>query len=104
MAQILQLAKLVELNGVTKVKIGTRRIEALLDVERCAARELRTKLALDKELVGTAPEDLQLVFDVDGHPKGRPCCSFLTFAAGQGLPNHVQSLLQSPRAVGPWRS
>ena len=73
MAQILQLSQLVELNRVTKVKIGTRRIEPLLDVERLAARQLCTQLALDKELVGAAPEDLHLLFEVEGHPEGPPC-------------------------------
>ena len=69
-AEVLQLPQLVELDRVAQVEVGPRRIEALLDPQRLAARELRGELGLDQELVGAAAEDRQLLFDVDGHVVG----------------------------------
>ena len=49
------------------MEIRARRVEAFLDPQRLAARELLGELGGDQELVGAALEDRQLVFDVDGH-------------------------------------
>ena len=70
MAEILQLAQLVELHGVTQVQIGARRIETLLDLERNAAFQLGDKLGLDEELVGAALEHGQMMIDVESHGNG----------------------------------
>ena len=43
-AEVLQLAQLVELHGVAEVQVGPRRVEALLDAQRLAARELGGEL------------------------------------------------------------
>ena len=67
MAEILQLAQLVELHRVAEVQVGPRRVEALLDGERLAARELCPQLGLDEQLVGAAFENGDLVVDVEGH-------------------------------------
>ena len=47
MPEILQLAQLVELHGVAEMEVGARRIEAFLDAQRLAARELgaRTRVS-----------------------------------------------------------
>src|SRR5262245_59790361 len=67
MPQVLQLAELVELDGVAEVEVRTRGIEPLLDPQRLAASELCRELALDDQLVGAALEHGQVVVDVEGH-------------------------------------
>jgi hypothetical protein len=68
--EVLQLAQLVELHGVAQMQVGACRIEAFLDHERLAAREFRAKLAFDEELVGAAPEDGDVMIDVEAHGRG----------------------------------
>ena len=55
-AEILQLPQLVELHRVAEMQVRPRRIEAFLDVQRLAARELGPQFAFDQQLVGAAPE------------------------------------------------
>jgi murein DD-endopeptidase MepM/ murein hydrolase activator NlpD len=52
------------------MKIRPRRIEAFLDDEGRAARELRAELALDEKLVGAAAEHGDVVIDVEAHVRG----------------------------------
>ena len=66
-AEVLQLAELVELNGVTDVEVGSRRVESLLDAQRLAARKLLGELAFHDELVGAALEHGKVVVEVEGH-------------------------------------
>ena len=68
--EVLQLAQLVELHRVAEMQVGARRIEAFLDLERLAARELGAKLAFDEQLVGAAPEDGDVMVDVEAHGRG----------------------------------
>ena len=44
MAEVLQLAQLVELHRVSEVQVGPGRVEALLDPQRLAASELGFEL------------------------------------------------------------
>ena len=60
-AEVLQLAQLVELDGVAEMQVGPGGIEAVLDAQRHAARELGHELALDQQLVGAALEDVELL-------------------------------------------
>ena len=72
MPEILQLAELVELDGVAEMKVGTGRIEAFLDLERLPPLELRDELGLDEQLFRPAFEYGQMVVDVEGQvfPRG----------------------------------
>ena len=67
MAEILQLPQLVELNGVSQMEVGSSGVEAFLDAQRLAPRELRDKLGFDDQLVGAAHEYGELVGDVGIH-------------------------------------
>ena len=66
-AEVLQLAQLVDQDGVAEVQVRARRVEACLDAQRLPALQLLGELALDQEFVGPAAEDRELVFDVEGH-------------------------------------
>src|SRR5207248_5726844 len=59
MTELLQLAKLVELDRMAEMQIGTRRVEAFLDRQRNAARKLCNELRFDQKLFGAAFEDGQ---------------------------------------------
>jgi hypothetical protein len=67
MAKILHLAHLVQHDGVAKMDVRRRRVEAELDPQRRAARKLLRDLALDDELVGATFEYGELMGYVDGH-------------------------------------
>ena len=69
MAELLELPQLVELNGVAEMKVGARRVEALLDRERLPALELRHEFGLDQELFRPAFEHGQVMVDVEGHSR-----------------------------------
>jgi len=60
------LPQLVELHGMAEVQIGPRRIETFLDAQGLPALEFFDELRFDDQLIGAAPEDGQLVFDVGG--------------------------------------
>ncbi len=70
MAQILQLPQLVELDRMPEMQVRPRRVETLLDREGLAAGELGAQFAFDQQLVGAAPEDGDVVVDVEGHERG----------------------------------
>src|SRR5207247_11323811 len=67
MPKLLELAQLVELNGVAEMKVGPRRVEALFDRQRLAALELRYELRLDQELFRPALEHGQVKVNVEAH-------------------------------------
>ena len=106
MAQVLQLPQLVELDGVPEMEVGPGRIEAFLDPQRLAARELRDELALDDQLVGAALEYGEVVIEVEGHgaraprPRGRfVACGRI--AASPGSPDHGRAQRTNSSAKRP---
>ncbi|ABA51107.1 hypothetical protein BURPS1710b_3413 [Burkholderia pseudomallei 1710b] len=74
MAEILQLAHLVQHDRVAEVDVGRRRIEAQLDAQRLvrrrAFRELLRELFLDQQLVNTALRDGERMADFIGDREG----------------------------------
>ena len=54
MAELLEIAQLLQHHRVSQVQIGSRRVESELHRERSAARELRAKLRLDDDLGGAS--------------------------------------------------
>ena len=61
MAQLLELAHLVEQHRVAQVQIGRSRVEARLDAQRAAAREPLGHLLLDQQLVAAALDHCEAV-------------------------------------------
>ena len=55
-AQLLEVAQLVDHHGVAEVQVGRRRIEAQLDTQLASGGELFHELFFDNQLVG-APAD-----------------------------------------------
>ena len=74
MPEVLHLAHLVQHHRVPEMDVRRGRVEAELDPQRRAARELVRDLALDEEFVGAALEHGELVGDVDGHGMFRRAC------------------------------
>ena len=103
MAEVLQLAQLVELDRVAEVQVGPGRVEAFLDPQRLAAGELRRELGLDQQLVGAALEDGELVLDVDGHGGRCGCVSVdmgdPSAAQGRSHGQYAGGRLQALRAT-----
>ena len=56
-AELLEVAQLVDHHGVPEVQVGRRGIEPELDAQRRAARELLRELLLDDQLLGTALDE-----------------------------------------------
>ena len=98
-AQVLQLAQLVELHRMAEVQVGPRRVEAFLDPQRLAAGELGDELALDQQFVCAALENGKMVGYIDGHG-GRAfvaCASVRPGGPGGGPP-----ILAGWRKSGVW--
>ena len=74
MAQVLEVAELVDQYGVTEVKVRRRRIKARLDPQRPAALQARYQFGIDKEFITPPPDDLHTPFDVDHQYTPDPCC------------------------------
>jgi hypothetical protein len=62
-AQILELAHLVEQDGMTEVEIGRGGIETGFDAQRSPRFKFLDQLGFDKKLVAAAPDDFKGVFD-----------------------------------------
>ena len=60
MPELLELAHLVDEHGVAEVQVRGRRVEAGLDPQRLAARELLQKVRLGQEFGGAAAQFLEL--------------------------------------------
>jgi len=52
--ELLELAHLVDEHRVSEMQVGRRRIEARLDTQRLATRELAGELRLDQQFLCTA--------------------------------------------------
>ena len=56
-AELLEMAQLVDHHGVAEVQVGRGGVEAELDAQRRAARELARELLLDDQLVAAALDE-----------------------------------------------
>jgi hypothetical protein len=65
-AEVLEVAQLVDYNGVAEVQVGRRGVEAELDAERPLLAELFCELGLANQLVGTPTDGLNGLLD-GGH-------------------------------------
>jgi hypothetical protein len=88
MAQVLQLAHLVEHHGVAQVNVGRGRVQAQLDAQRHAGGfgpgQLLDPLVLGQQLIDSAQSDFQRLVHSVGH--GKTCNSRLIhkgFSAGE---------------------
>ncbi len=79
MPEVLHLAHLVEHDRVPDVDVRRGRVEAELDPQWLASRELLRHFALDQQFVGAALEDGELVGDIHGHDD--------CFRKGRALPH-----------------
>jgi hypothetical protein len=77
MAEILQLAHLVQHHGMAQVQVGRGRVQAQLDAQRLAAlfgaRELLREFAFDQQFVDAASGDRQRLLDFVGQGQGGGC-------------------------------
>lgn len=76
MAQVLEVAKLVDQYGMTKMKVRRRRIEARLDPQWPAAFQPSYQFGIDQEFITPPLDDLHTPLNVDHHHTPEPsCCS-----------------------------
>ena len=66
MAEILQMAHLVEQNRMSQVQVGCCRIESRFYPERTPGCELVRELLFEQELVASAPDDFQFLENFAG--------------------------------------
>ena len=71
MAQILELAHLVQQHGVAEVQVGRGRIEAGLDAQRTASLQPRLELIKLEYFLGTAADNFEYIIQFSRH-KGFP--------------------------------
>ena len=62
MAQILELTKLAQRNGMAKMNIGRRRVNAKFDIQSRATLEFFEQQVLRNDSVGTGLNDVELFF------------------------------------------
>ena len=62
MAQILELTELAQRNGMTKMNIGRRRVNAKFDIQSRATLEFFEQQVLRNDSVGTGLNDVELFF------------------------------------------
>ena len=65
-AEVLEVAQLVDQHGVAEVQVGRGRVEAGLDAQRAAGFEFFDQFGLDQQFVGAALDQRQLGVDL-GH-------------------------------------
>jgi hypothetical protein len=65
-AEVLEVAQLVDQHGMAEVEVGRGRVEAGLDAQRAAGFQFFDQFGLDQQFVGAALDQRQLGVDL-GH-------------------------------------
>ena len=68
MPEFLKMTKLVDQHGVPQVQIGGRRVETRLDPLRPPGFEALDQLRFNEQLIRTALDQSQALFDINHHP------------------------------------
>src|SRR6476660_8769938 len=63
MTELLQLPELIDQHRMTEMEIGRSRVEPRFDAHRLAAYQSLLELCFDEQLIATATDDLEFLFE-----------------------------------------